>query len=282
MQVINKQFKTINELREYRFPPLSLSNTLIQVWTGYYSESEVIEIYEILTSQNFHFIGTTTAGEIFQGKYSVKSIVISISIFENSRVNISHFIERNDYQTGIKVAKTMATDLTKILILFGEGLRTNGDDLVQGIASVNSNIVIAGGMAGDYGDMKKTFVFDHNGIYDRGVVVASINSEVLQVFTDYQLNWQPIGKVMTVTKANKNILYEIDNMNVKDLYRKYLGEKIADLFPISAIEFPLVKIGEQGMLLGRDILMALDDGGFITAGNLEVGDKVRFSFGNVD
>ncbi len=282
MVVINRIFKDIEEFKKFKFPASSQNNILIQVFTGYYQHQELEIIYNILKSQNIHFIGTTTAGEIFEGRYSIKSIVVSISIFEKSSVAISHFAKDDDCKTGRVVAKTMVTDLTKILILFSEGLRTNGDDLVQGIASVNPNIVIAGGMAGDYGDMKKTFVFDHNGIYDRGVVVASINSEVLQVFTDYQLNWQPIGKVMTVTKANKNILYEIDNMNVKDLYRKYLGEKIADLFPISAIEFPLVKIGDQGMLLGRDILMALDDGGFITAGNLEVGDKVRFSFGNVD
>ena len=153
MQVINKQFRNIEELRKYRFLPLSSSNTLIQVWTGYYSESEVIEIFNILKSQNLHFIGTTidiaissldktstilksqnlhfvgttTAGEIFKGRYAIKSIVISISIFEKSQIAISHFAEDEDYKTGIEVAKTMVSDLTKILILFGEGLKTNGD-----------------------------------------------------------------------------------------------------------------------------------------------------------
>ena len=60
-------------------------------------------------------------------------------------------------------------------------------------------------MAGDNGAFAKTFVFDNNGVYENGAVAVSLNSESLNVFTNYQLNWQPIGKSMTVTKAEKNM-----------------------------------------------------------------------------
>ena len=282
MKIVNKAFKTIEELRRYDLSNFSSQQTLIQIFSGFIQKDEVEEIVTILQKQDINFIGTTTAGEIASGKLIENSITLSITQFENTEVETAHVEEESDFQTGVQLAKQLIKDNTKAVILFSEGLKANGEDLVQGFSSVNRNVIIAGGMAGDNGLMKETFIFDNSGVYNSGVVGASLNSDILQVFTDYQLNWQPIGKVMTVTKANKNILYEINNMGIKEIYQKYLGDKIADLFPVSAIEFPLVKVEEDGTLLGRVLISSFQDEGFIVAGNFNEGDKVRFAFGNVD
>ena len=54
------------------------------------------------------------------------------------------------------------------------------------------------------------------------------------------ITWTPIGKDMVVTKSKNNILYELDNIPIFDIYKKYLGEDVIKDFPKSSLEFPLI------------------------------------------
>jgi len=285
MKVKNYIFKNIEDLKQN----LDLSNinplkTLIQVFSGLVLLEEIKEIQHIIHNKNkdIIFVGTTTSGEIYDGKSSKNSILISIMEFENTALKTDYFINENDFKLGTDIASKLFEDNTKVMILFIDGLQTNGSDVLDGIASVNNAIPIAGGMSGDNGAFKETFIFNKEGVYNKGSVAVSLNSDILNVFTNYQLNWQPIGQFMTVTKAEKNRLYEIDGMPASDIYTKYLGHKVGNGLPHSAIEFPLLKIEDDGLEVCRTFVHKFDDGSLLTIGNLDVGDKVKLAFGNVE
>ena len=88
---------------------------------------------------------------------------------------------------------------------------------------------------------------------------------------------------MTITKAKKNRLYEINGIPASDIYRKYLGDRVGDELPYSATEFPLLKIEDDGLEVCRTFIHKFDkDDSLLTVGNFEVGDRVRLAFGNVD
>jgi len=284
MKVKNQSFKSIKELEDkLDISSIDPSKTLIQVFSGYVEEDEIKKIQAILKAKNTDakFIGTTTAGEIFDAKVKRKSITLSIVEFDETLVEYGFFDDEDDFNLGVKVAKNMFQDNSKAAILFISGLLTNGEDVVDGISSINSSIVLAGGLAGDNGNIEKTLVFDDEHIKENACVIAVLNSKVLNVINDYQLNWQPFGKVMKVTKVEKNRLYEVDGVVIADLYRKYLGDNVANRFPISAIEFPLIKTNDE-VEICRAFSHVFDDGSVLTIGNLQVGDDVRFAVGNVD
>jgi len=285
MNVTNTHYSTINDLaKNLNISNLDTHKTLIQVFSGLISEIEIKEIQSIIKNKNnkIIFIGSTTAGEIYEGAVQENSINVSIIEFNETTVKQAYFIDENDYNLGVKIANTLFTKNTKATILFIDGLQTNGNDVINGISSVNSTVPLAGGMAGDNGYFKNTFIFDNNGVYSKGSVAVSFNSEILNVFTQYQLNWQPIGQIMTVTKVDKNRLYEINGISASEIYRKYLGDKVGNNLPFSAIEFPLLKIKDDGLEICRSFIHQFEDGSLLTIGNLEVGDKVRLAFGNVD
>ena len=286
MKVTNKNYANIQELNtQLDLSNIKVENTLIQVFTGLITENDVNEIHSLIKSKNSQalFVGSTTAGEIYEGTVQENSINISIVEFENTTVKQGYFIDEDDFTLGSKIAKSLFRDNSKAMILFIDGLQTNGNDVVDGISSINTTIPLAGGMAGDNGGFVQTFVFDSNGVYSKGCVAVSLNSDVLNVFTDYQLNWQPIGQTMTVSKAEKNRLYEIDGISASEIYRKYLGDKVGDNLPFSATEFPLLKIEDDGLEICRTFVHQFEeDGSLLTIGNLEVGDKVKLAFGNVD
>ena len=286
MRVTNHNYKNLADLKQnLDLSHVDSKNTLMQVFSGLVTESEVRQIQSIINEKcsGITFIGTTTAGEIHNGQVFKNTISISIMEFEFTGFNSYYFHHNDDYELGRNIAKTSFKNDTKVAIIFIDGLLTNGSEVVDGISSINSNIPIAGGMAAENGALKNTFLFNNEGVYRKGAVVVSLNSDVLKVFTDYQLNWQPIGKFMTVTKADKNHLYEIDNISVSDIYKKYLGDAVGDGLPHSATEFPLLKIEDDGMEVCRVFTHKFEeDGSLLSIGNLQVGDKVRLAFGNVN
>ena len=286
MKITNKTYESLGDLHQnLTLENLTPENTLIQVFSGLISEFEIKQIQTIFQDKNnkLPFIGTTTAGEIYNGLIHEKSIVVSIIKFQKTTLEYHYNTNNNDYKMGQDIAQKLFKDDTKAMIIFIDGLLTNGSDVLDGISSINNTIPIAGGLSGDNGAFKETFVFNETIISNKGSVAVSLNSKILNIFTNYQLNWQPIGEYMTITKATKNRLYEINGIPASDIYRKYLGNKVGDGLPFSATEFPLLKIESNGLEVCRTFTHKFEeDGSLLTIGNLEVGDKVRFSFGNVD
>jgi len=113
------------------------------------------------------------------------------------------------------------------------------------------------------------------------LVVCALDSDVLNVHANYSLEWNTIGSSMTITKADANIVYEIDYMPVEEVYRYYLGDEITDNFPSSVIEFPLVKV-EDGVHVARSVVTKNEKNGYIYAGHFKDGDKVKFAIGNIE
>ena len=95
--------------------------------------------------------------------------------------------------------------------------------------------------------------------------------------------WESFGLEREVTKANENILFEIDGKNALDLYKTYLG-KYAEELPGSALLFPLsIKLDNSENIIVRTILSIDEKKQCMTfAGDIPVGSKVRFMKANFD
>jgi diguanylate cyclase (GGDEF)-like protein len=257
---------------------------LIQVFTGVveitFIERVIGEIVSILPQAEI--IGATTAGEIFEENVFDNSTVISITIFEKTKIK-SKLLNTNDneYEVGINIVEELVEEDTKLVILFSDGIISNTSDIIKGIQSANSKIIICGGKAGDNGYLKETFVFTKEGITKNGVAAVSLAGKGLNVTTDYSLGWSTIGKLMTITKASHNRIYTIDNIKAIDIYKKYLGNEVARELPMSAIEFPLI-IKKHDAEMAKVAFSCNDDGSLSFQSDVEVNDKVQFGYGNVN
>ncbi len=287
MKTYNIKYSNENELKEF-IQSNNLknhNNILIQVFTGNPGKKYILLLQEILKEllPQATIIGTTTDGEIIGRKILTKNTVISITVFENTSLN-SILIEHendNSYETGKKIASSIVSEDTKAVIMFSDGIYTNGEELLKGFEEVTDKVLLTGGMAGDNGLLKQTFVFSEDRITDKGAIAVALNSDTLQAASTFKYDWLPIGKEFTVTKSEKNRVYTIDDIPAYELYEKYLGKELAKKLPAVGIEFPLV-IKKGDNLIARACLADPKDGSLIFAGNIREGDRVQFAYGNIE
>jgi len=257
--------------------------TLIQVFTAVIDEEFIRTLRAQLLNLLPHaiIIGTTTDGEIIDGEIRTGTTVLSFTLFDKTELQ-SSFINitiESSYEAGKSIASSVVSEKTKALIVFADSLQTNGKELLNGIGSVNSSVIVAGGLAGDGGQYKRTLVFNNDNISDHGVVAVALNSDELIVHVDYSIDWQHIGKVFTITHVEGNRVYTIDGRPATEIYRRYLGEAIFQILPQH--RFPII-VERDGIRIARSILDVHPDGSISYTGDLANGEKVQFAFGNTD
>lgn len=249
-------------------------NILIQIFCG--QERNVLaEIIRELQEElpQAICIGATTDGEISNSSITTLKTVISISTFDNTQIK-THYIEEEDsFDCGFALAKELVTLDTKLLILFSDGTDMNAEEFLKGVEAYDNSVVICGGMAGDNGKFQKTYIFSQNKIFSKGAVGVSLNSDTLEVATDYKFDWKAIGLEHTIDVVKGNRVFQIDGMKPMEFYLKYLGNDI------SKIEFPLIK-QKNNIPIARAVIAKHEDGSVSFSGNFEEGEKVKIGFGD--
>ncbi len=285
MEQFNYSYTSKKEFLEYLHVndvALFDDKIFIQMFTSLQDKEAVqtiaADIYAILP--NAKLIGCSSAGEILESEMLEKSVVLSISVFEKTIPTIFYADDKDSYKLGQKIANKLIQKDTKCVISFVEGLSHIGEEYLNGFGSCNHNqVLIAGGMAADLFTFKETFVLYNNKLYTKGAVAVALGGNDLEVYSDYNLGWRAVGPTFTVTKADGNRVYEIDNKPIKRFYEEVLGQEVVKNLPTSAIEFPLLK-QENGVTIARSMIQLLEDESIVYAGLFHEGDKVRFGLGS--
>ncbi|MBN2870040.1 MAG: response regulator [Campylobacterales bacterium] len=224
-------------------------------------------------------IGATSDGEIIDGKMREGGIALSVTHFHSTRLKVVEIADREPFEMGAMVARTLIEDATRCVIMFADGLKINGDALLRGFASANPKAVpLAGGMSGDLGRFEKCYTVCADSVREGSAVAVALQSETLQVMQHYNLGWKGVGLPMQITRSEGNRVWEIDGRSVVEVYRTFLGDEVVARFPASATEFPLVL--EAGIPVARAMISVLEDGSALFAGDVPEGSRVRFGVGS--
>lgn len=286
MKSLNINYKSKNDLDEAKltFGDKMPQHLLIQIFCGTPDKQHIAGLLSEVTSvfPGAVIIGTTTAGEIMDGKTLDNTSIVSITSFEKTRISTALITQNEDlYAAGEQLALTLNGAEVQLAIVFGCGIRNggavNGEPLLESLQLACPNTIIVGGQAGDNGLAKQTFVFSKDGITDSGVVAAFLEGNALKIDNRYNLSWVPLGKKMSITEAQNTQIKTIDNKPAKDVYAHYLGDNVGERLPHSAAEFPLV-VERDGVLLARHANKVLEDGSLDFMAPFYEGEQVQFAF----
>jgi hypothetical protein len=223
------------------------ATTLVLAFGGSCLRDDPSSVEELLAATDGSIvIGCSGAGEIsgselFDDGLSVARLSFGATRLELATAEINQTGE--SYQVGHTLAAQLAGrdphgELAAIFVL-SDGLIVNGGALVAGmVAASRPDVVITGGLAGDGDRFEQTWVIADGRLRSGVVTAVGCYGNKVRVGHGSRGGWDLFGPERRVTRADGNVLYEIDGQPALELYKKYLGERASGL-PATALLFPL-------------------------------------------
>ena len=231
--------------------------------------------------------GCSTAGEIRDTRVTDASLCATAVEFATTSLRTAHADcaeAAQSFVVGQALSRQLPPEGLVHVLVLSNGLTVNGSELVRGLAAnLPAQISITGGLAGDGGEFRETWVAAGELLSNRLVAVVGLYGKGLRVAYGSLGGWDPFGPDRKVTKARGNVLYELDGKSALELYKKYLGDQ-ASALPASGLLFPLALrrgLSDRGVV--RTILSVNEQDQSMTfAGEITEGDYARLMRANFD
>ncbi|MEZ5042148.1 MAG: FIST N-terminal domain-containing protein [Saprospiraceae bacterium] len=231
-------------------------------------------------------IGCSTAGEIVDHSLYEQSIACLLLDLDRSfyRVKMVEYGREDVLGAAQQVGQyaSQSFEHPGLLIMSG-GMTIDAQQLIDGIhASVDGNIPVYGGLAGDDLEMTTTFAFTKQKITANGIVALVLDTDKVSIQGFAISGWEPVGGVNVITKSIGNIVYEINDEPAYDVFIRYFGlsddkTKSDQLISIQT-NYPFQIIKTSGYSILRSPLVVDEHEGTITlAAAVQEGDTFRFS-----
>ncbi|BBG66200.1 histidine kinase [Hydrogenimonas sp.] len=228
--------------------------------------------------------GATGVTQLYGGNLIKESIVLSLTHFEKSTLTLFESVLKaesdSDYDALAAALASKISSKTKGILLLTNAVYFNMEKFFKKCNSRFGEVPIFGGIASDNEPYNNFMVFSKNRIYkEEGIVAVLMEGESLRVDCRHYFDWVPIGKELTVTKANGRYLQELDGKPIEEVYAGYFGPMCEDKILQITLAHPLIRRSAEFGTVARTLLTLEEGKGFFT-GEFEEGEKVQIGFGH--
>ncbi len=187
---------------------------------------DITQIAKIFTDFNIDIIGCTTAGEITNSELSEETI--SVILFDINKDYYQILFDENkknikDAAINIRHKADLAYENPAIFALTA-GIFNDGEEIVEGLKmGRQKEIPIFGGLSGDNLMLEKTTIFTNNEISNNGINAIVFNANHIEINGLATSGWKTLGAEHTITKAEGNVVYTINNEPALDYFIRFFG-----------------------------------------------------------
>ena len=147
--------------------------------------------------------------------------------FRTSRVKIATSVLSDkdaSFTVGENLARSLAADDLKGVLVLADGIEINGDLMSAGLAKgLQAHVVVGGGMAADDDRFKRTLVSGNGWPQPFLAAAVGFYGNDLQVTSGIGSGWQSTGKEFAITASRLNKLYDMDDSPALGIYEQQLG-----------------------------------------------------------
>ena len=195
-------------------------------------------------------LGCSTAGQFAGPSQFDAELVITLASFDYTQLRTASVdiagaggSRSAGRELGIKLARVK---LQAVLVI-GAGADCNGNAIAAGISEVLPGVPIVGSFASGLahgitgvGEINPAsdWVIAENELRRGHITGVGFLGDDLSVGFGSAYGWETFGPERRITRAEGNLLFELDNRSALGLYQEYLGDLAAEL-PASAMLFPL-------------------------------------------
>jgi hypothetical protein len=175
------------------------------------------------------------------------------------------------------------------LLMFSDGLAGDQREVVRGSYAVTgATVPLVGGAAGENQRMFTTYQYVDGQLMSNGLVAVWLNSSH-PLGVGVQHGWHPIGEPMIVTRAEGNVVYELDG---RPAVERYLAQRdaapldsnlrgeAAESFSATMVDEPLGLANVSGRFDVRHILGRTPEDGLVMFGHINEQSVVKVMTGD--
>ncbi len=273
--------QTLSEFKSTNFHP-----TLAIVFSSIKFDLKALS--SVFDEHQIDLLACSSSGEICDRQVVEEKITVMVMDMNRDyyRLCTKETGEMTTYQIAHEIGvHTKDTFDDPALILFSGGFKVDAQQIILGVKDgIQKQIPIYGGLSSDDLRMQETIVFSNHWQSNNGIVSLIIDTQKIEVKGMATSGWEAIGTVNTVTKAEGNLLYEINDQPALEFFIKYFGfygrdqdAESATLETLSG-QYPLQVMRPGGYSVLRSPLIADEENGsLILAGGVKRGDQFQFS-----
>ena len=262
--------------------------TLFRIYSDDMDLGHIQHVCDILDEKmpDAMYLGCTSNANIMDGALTDANIILTCTIFEHETTQIKvlqfPFLEENakedvhalreycDANPWVRAVEMHATIMDMSMKVFCDemsGLRK--DIQVFGGGAFNPNL-----------DDETAAVFSKgNGFLGHGIVFLLMGGPDFHVYSTFISGWKPLTRRFTVTKANRESLYELNGEPAFRIYQRFLNIPKSDKFFSNTLEFPLF-VDHDGIDLLRCPLAVNDDDSLVMSSDMAENASVRLAYGD--
>ena len=266
----------------------SVSNVLFHVYTTSKNNSELDSVLQTITDilPESIYVGASTSGNIINGELSPNDISVTATVFEDKDTTVSVYqysftedtIELMADQIVTMVNNDQSIKAVEFLVTL-QGLSMSG--MCSELSKIREEVNIYGGAAlnNEMND-DEVIVYSSKGeITDKSVVFVLYGGSNIRTDAFFVGGWNPLGRKIKITRAERNRLYELDGMPAYDIFHNYLGIANDESFFVNSLEFPLLmNINDVDIL--RAPTKCNDDGSILMTADMKEGAYAHLSYGD--
>ena len=263
----------------------------ITLWRIYSVETDVERIEHIcdILHQKMPdalYLGCSTSGNISAGTLTMANTALACTVFERdtTRAELLQFPFTEDNVSevvGALKAYCDANPWVRCVELHATMMGMSMQDFCDEMSALPESIQVFGGGACN-ADLyyTTTYVFSNaGGLSNQGIVFLLLGGDDLHAYSTYICGWKPLKRRFNITKANRQMLLELDGEPAFNIYRRFLNVEKGDDFVNSTTEFPLMMISD-GVEILRNPLVVNDDDTIVMVSDVQQGTDIRLAYGD--
>lgn len=232
------------------------------------------------------YLGCTANANILDGALADAEIILTCTVFEyeTTKAEILQFpfLEENVKEDVAELKKfCLANSWVNSVEMHATIMDMSMKEFCDEMSGLPNDIQVFGGGAFNPNmDDETAAVFSKgNGFLEHGIVFLLLGGSDFHAYSTFIAGWKPLKRRFKITKADREILYELDGKPAFDVYQRFLNIDKNDKFFSNTLEFPLfLEHGEVDIL--RCPLAVNDDDSLVMSSDVQEDAIVRLAYGD--
>ena len=232
------------------------------------------------------YLGCTSNANILEGSLSEAEIIVICTVFEYATTKahlLQYPFQESNYKEAVDGLKRFceANPWVKSVEMHATIMNMSMKGFCDEMSSLPRDIQVFGGGAFNPNmDDEYAGVFSKgSGFCEHGIVFLLLGGEDYYAYSRYISGWKPLKRKFRITKADKEVLYELDGRPAFEVYKQYLNIEKNENFFSNTLEFPMF-LERRGFHILRCPLAVTEDNALIMSSDMEENAYVSIAYGD--